>query len=80
MCLCEREIWGVGEHYMGVGEGDPRPGSGLGVMSEVRGQGSGLEREEDEWIGEMGQGAPSEFLFSPTMTSCLRKGQRLGLP
>lgn len=48
MCLCEREIWGVGEHYMGVGEGNPRPGSGLGVMSEVRGQGSGLEREEDE--------------------------------
>lgn len=65
---------------MGTGEGDPRPGSGLVEMSEVRGQGPRLEREEDEWIGEMGQGKSSEFLFSPTMTAYLPEGQRLGLP
>lgn len=44
---------------MGDGEGDPRPGSGLGEMSEVGGQGPGLEREEDEWIGE--KGSPLNF-------------------
>lgn len=42
-CVCVNERFGgVGEHYMGVGEGDPRPGSGLGAMTKVRGQGPGL--------------------------------------
>lgn len=44
MCLCARELGGW-RTLCGVGEGDPRPGSGLGEMSEVMGgQAPGLER------------------------------------
>lgn len=48
MSVCERESWGTGGIYVGVGEGDPKLGSGLGEMSEVGGQWPGIEKEEDE--------------------------------
>lgn len=38
----------------GIGEGDSKPGSGLGKVSEVGGQGPGLEREEDDLLLEGG--------------------------
>lgn len=60
MSVCERESWGVGEHYMGAGEGDPRPGSGLGEMSEVRGQGPGLEGKMNG-LEKWGRGSPLNF-------------------
>ena len=50
--VCERERWGVEGHYMGAGWGDSRPGSGLGEMCQVRGQGPGLGKKEAECIGE----------------------------
>lgn len=54
MCLCVNErVGGLRDIMWGLG-GDSRPGSGLSEMSEVRGQGPGLEGEEDEWIGEKG--------------------------
>lgn len=43
VCVRARELGGWGT-LRGVGEGDPRLGSGLGEMSEVGGQGPGLER------------------------------------
>lgn len=43
VCVRARELGGWGT-LCGVGEGDPRPGSGLGEMSEVGGQGPGLGR------------------------------------
>lgn len=54
VCLCVNErVGGLRDIMWGL-QGDSRPGSGLSEMSEVRGQGPGLEREEDEWIGEKG--------------------------
>lgn len=72
VCVRARELGGWGT-LCGIGEGDPRPGSGLGEMSEVGGQEPGLGRRMSglEKVGALN-------FSSPTLTSLLKGGTETG--